>query len=142
MAGESQLGVSAALTTNSSIAFNIISMTFPEQPITSIPVSTLGTTTFREYNPGKLKDPGQQEFVILHDIDAHADINAIVGTVDTMTITFPLKTGQSVNGTMAGTGYIMDYQVGEYSAEDTDPQQATVVWQWDGKTGPTYTAGS
>lgn len=142
MAGESQIGTTAALTTQSTIVLNVRSMTPPEQPINALPVSTLATSGFREYNPGKLKEPGQQEFVILHDVDLMPTIDAGKGVADTLTITYPLKSGQITNATTVGTGFIVDYQLNEFNADDDEPQLGTLVWQWDGKTGPTHTAGA
>ncbi len=59
---------------------------------------------------------------------------------ETVTITFPVKSGQSAGGTLAGTAFLTeatgpDLVNGELMSN-------TFMVQWDGKTGPTYTAGS
>jgi hypothetical protein len=137
MATRSPIGMTAAFTT-SSYVLNIVSMTPPDQPINDLATSTLATTGFRTYIPGSLEEPGEQEMMVLHDPDTEPD----KGTVDTLTITWPLYTGQITAANYAGTGYVKNYVIQELTAEDDQPVMALLTWKWDGETGPTLTVST
>lgn len=76
------------------------------------------------------------------ELEVYADLKKVipVGTVGTLTITFPLQDTQTVAATVSGTGWI---------SRDSKPQLAagsrlmqTLVWTFDGKTGPAFTAAT
>ena len=62
------------------------------------------------------------------------------GTTETCTETFPLKSGESTNATLAGTGAIT--KRGGPTSQNGTLMTGTLTFTWDAKTGPTYTAGS
>jgi len=68
------------------------------------------------------------------------DLTVPFGAPETGTITFPAKVAQTNGATLVGTGFFAEDETG-----DIDRGQRGVgvaVWHFDGKTGPTYTAGS
>lgn len=89
--------------------------------------------------PGKLINYGSIEFVVVFDPN---DIPPIDQDPETLTITFPLDDGESAGATLAGTGFFSGYTPPELAdIEDGDEglQKTTIVWEWDGMTGPTWT---
>lgn len=99
----------------------------------------LGTADFEEYFPGDLDEPGEFEVEFEFDPGVSGAIPGR-GTVETVTVTYPIKTGQSAGGTLAGTGFIMEVQTPELRTNTLMVQKAKIAW--DGGTGPTFTAGS
>lgn len=76
------------------------------------------------------------------ELEIYADLKKVipVGVVGTITITFPIQDTQTVGATITGTGWI---------SRDSKPQLAagsrlmqTLVWTFDGKTGPTFAAAT
>ena len=75
-------------------------------------------------------------------IEAYADFKKTipVGTVGTITITFPKLTGEAVSAVLTGTGYITDATLPPLA-----PGQRLMTnfnFVFDGKTGPIYTAAT
>lgn len=101
--------------------------------------SHLGTTGFEEYMPGDLEEPGEFEAECEFTPGAAGSIPAR-GTVETITQTYPIATGQSAGGTLAGTGYIK--KVGTPELRTNTLMVVKVTVKWDGVTGPTFTPGS
>lgn len=134
---DSAIGTTLVFTT-SSYTLNVLSATPSENAVNALPITTLATTGFREYIPGTIKEAGEMEIVALHD----PDLEPPIGTVDTMTLTWPLPSGQAVAGTLAGTGFVQSFQVQELNSEDDAPMTINISWKWDGLTGPTLTASS
>lgn len=63
-----------------------------------------------------------------------------VKSVGTVTITLPTQHGQATPAIISGTGYIKRREIGELTAGVRMMDSITV--QFDGKTGPTYTAAT
>lgn len=103
----------------------------------AIETSHFGTTGFKEYIAAKLVEPGEITLEVQFDPD---DIPPISGAAETLTITFPLPTGQSTAANVAGTGFVTSWSA---SLEDQDGlMTAEVTFKWDGLTGPTFTASA
>lgn len=109
-----------------------------EQEIPKIKTSHLGTTTNEEYIPGDLYEPG--EFECEFQFDPTAAALPPIGAVQTVTITYPIATGDMTGGTLAGTGFILKRTTAQLKNNELMMGKLTVAW--DGLTGPTYTAGS
>lgn len=109
---------------------------FDRQPI---PVSTLSTTGQMESDPGDLEEVPEISIVVQWD-QSYSTFPATTAAAETITLTYPLKSGESTAATFAGTGMII--RVGSISIVNGDIMRATIVVKMDGKTGPTSTAGS
>lgn len=116
---------------------NMIGSTEFELP--KINKSSLATTGFEEYIPGDLEEPGEVEIECQFDPGVSGTVPAR-GTVETVTITYPVKSGQSSGGTVAGTAFIRKVSLPEL--RNNLLMAIKVLVAWDGVTGPTYTPGS
>lgn len=73
---------------------------------------------------------------------AGAQAHPAIGTVETITITLPKETAGSSNAaTVAGTGFIMSWTPLP-NLQRNQLNEAEIVFQYDGGTGPTYTVES
>lgn len=110
-----------------------------EQTREALEDTVLATTSRKSYCPDDLVEPGEFECELLWN-PSYSVFPPISGAVETITITYPVKAGQSAGGTLAGTGFLI-------AAKGPDLvngalMRNTYKVKWDGKTGPTYTAGS
>lgn len=95
----------------------------------------------RTYVPGDLIEPGQ--FDLRYQYDQSAGVfPPITGAAETITITEPLKTGEATAATLAGTGFFIRRKSADVEINATGVMEGEATIKWDGKTGPTYTAGS
>lgn len=130
-------GHGASLTLSSTgLSFNWTSMDLGEETIPDVDRTHLGTADYREYIPGDLKEPG--EIVIPFQWDAQA-AQIAVGTVETITVTFPILSGFSA-ATLSGTGYIK--RVKRPNMQTDTLQDGELTIKFDGLTGPAYTESS
>jgi len=129
-------GTTFVLTSPAGSVGLIVSLDPEEESIVDVPDDSLATTGEHELIPGKLTAITPMKGVSVFDPDAVPAKGAVV----TGTVTYPVRTGQTVGGTRAGTGYINRRKV---TAIENDTR-VLVEWdfQWDGKTGPAYTSGS
>lgn len=115
----------------------IRSIKLSPETIAAIDISNMGTTGYREMMQSDLKTPGQ----VTMDCDFNPSIASPLGTAaQTGTLTFPVPSGGSAGGTIAGTGFFISVNDADIPLEDK--MGATHVWQFDGMTGPTLTAAS
>jgi hypothetical protein len=66
----------------------------------------------------------------------------VAGAPETVTITYPLRAAQTVAGTLAGTAFVTQAKGGDITVDPDGVMVGEFMLQWDGLTGPTYTAGS
>lgn len=118
---------------------SIIELGGSEETRAALEDSHLGTTTRKTFVPDDLIDSGEFTGRYYTDgaVSSHPSLTAVP---ETATITYPLKTGQSVSATLAGSGFFTrkkhaDIKNGELMVGE-------FIFKWDGRTGPTYTAGS
>jgi hypothetical protein len=131
-------GTTAVLTTNA-ITGCVRSLTLPELTQDKIDASCLDTTGFMKYIPGDLTDPGECSLEII--FDPTFDFDAIVGVLDTLTITFALGTSTNTNAaTLIGTGFITSYGLPDLSTNNL--AVVSVNFAFDGQTGPAFTVES
>lgn len=104
-----------------------------EQTIPDINKSALATTEFEEYMPGDLTEPGEFECEFQYD----PNLRPSVGTVETITITYPVPAGLTNGATMSGTGYIKKRVLPEL--KNNTLMLGKLGVKWDGVTGPTFT---
>lgn len=76
------------------------------------------------------------------EIEVYSDLTKTVpiGTVGTLTITFPKQGVQSVGATISGTGWISKHSLPALGAGNR--LITTLTFTFDGKTGPTFTAAT
>lgn len=140
-------GATFTVTGTSASVGTIISIDPAEVTVDDIPDDYLGVTAYHEFMPGLVAHLGKMRITAIIDIDlpaandvASPAVIPAVGIVATGTLTFRPQTGQTAGATEIGTGYLSRRKVTEL-ATDTRVM-IEYDWQWDGKTGPAYTAGS
>lgn len=114
----------------------VVSITPEEESIATIPDDNLATAGHHEVLPGKLITVTEMSGVSVFNPD---DVPAL-GAIVTATLTYPPRTGQTNGAVRAGTGFLTKRQVTEIE-NDT---RVLLNWsfQFNGKTDPTYTAGT
>lgn len=111
----------------------------PEWSIDVLDVSALSTTGFEKKIASDLKKvtPVTYDFYW----DTGKSLPTIAGTAETITITFPLRSGAGGEGTaanLAGTGFISGIKFPQLA--NGEVQMGTITLQFDGSTGPAWTA--
>jgi hypothetical protein len=97
----------------------------------------LATTTTRTNMPGDLKECST--FTVQVQFQGNQGLPTLT-TAETVTITHPLASGGATAATVAGTGYVTRRK---YPDMETNALQvAEFDIQWDGGTGPTFTAAT
>lgn len=130
-------GITAVFGTSGfSASISAVNLNGMERP--AIDVTHLGSTTYREFIPGDLSNPGQVEMTFWFDPDAQPPIG---GAVETLTITWPLPTGGITAATLAGTGFTTSWSA-DASGGDESAMSGEMTFQFDGGTGPTWTAST
>lgn len=66
----------------------------------------------------------------------------ITSDPETITITFPLRSGESTNATLVATGFAIRDKGADIEVNSDGVMMGEIDIQFDGLTGPTYTAGS
>lgn len=99
----------------------------------AIDTSHMGTTGEKTKLPGDLFDAGSVEFEIAFK---PGEEPPIADAPETLTVTFPLASGDATPANVAGTGFCTGWSWG---APLEDKMTATFTWTWDGGTGPTWT---
>ena len=103
-----------------------------------VDITVLGTTGEREYMPGDLNDIGPVTLNVA--FEAVTGLPATTTASETITITWPLAPGGggATAANLAGTGFISGVT---YPAMQTNTmQQGQITIQFDGFTGPSWTA--
>lgn len=118
---------------------NIYTISGTEQSREALEDSHIGTTGEKTYIADDLIEPGQFDIEFEWD-QSFSTFPPISHAAETVTVTFPLKSGETTNATLAGSGFLISSSGPEVANGTIMRGSATV--KWDGKTGPTYTAGS
>jgi len=72
--------------------------------------------------------------------DVSADVSAVAGDGDTLTITWPLFGTQTVAAKLTGTGFFT--KISFPDMENNTAQEGSLTWKFNGRTGPTYTVAT
>lgn len=120
-------------------SWNLLSVGRYGEPIPVIDDTHMGTTTRRTKLPGDLADPQSLTIVVQND---SKEAYPTQGLAQTMTITYPLESGDSTAENMAGSGFIMDIRRPEFNVDTEAVQTLEIDIQYDGYTGPTRTVAS
>ena len=103
-----------------------------------VDITVLSTSGEREYMPGDLSELGQVTLDVA--FEAATGLPALGSAAETITITWPLAPGGggATAANLSGTGFIAGIN---YPAMQTNTlQQGQITFQFDGNTGPTWTA--
>jgi hypothetical protein len=103
-----------------------------------VDITYLGTSGEREYMAGDVSELGQVTLDVA--FESATGLPALGTTPETITITWPLAPGGGgvTAANLAGTGIITGVV---YPAMQTNTmQQGQITFQYDGNTGPTWTA--
>jgi hypothetical protein len=107
--------------------------------IPAVNISHLATSGQQETMPGDLEELGEVEIDVL--FEAVTGIPTACGTVETITITFPLQaSGATTAANIAGTGFITNLTFPPF--QSNTEMLGKIRFKYDGNTGPTYTAAS
>ena len=137
MAGSTGQGTTVTFTSAGAIAC-LRSLTLPEWSMEEIESSCLSDTGFGKKIVGDLVDAGNVSLTAVFPLDGSPLTPD--GTNDTITIVFPIPDGGTTGGILTGTGFISSCTLPEVTIGGLLEQ--TVVFTFDGETGPTWTVGS
>jgi hypothetical protein len=121
--------------TTSALSLKIRRIEFPEERLERILASHLGTTVYNEYIPADLTEPPEMTFEFIWD--TFDTIPTLGGVPETVTITWPLRAGETTPANRAGTAYVAAYKFPDLA--NGEIQVGRMVVAYDGGTGPTYT---
>lgn len=108
-----------------------------EDKLGVIEVSHLGTTTRKQFDPEDLFDAGEMKGTVQFD---SSQSQPVVRTVETITLTFQKKAGQTTAGTLVGTAILTKFS--RPKQMNNTKLMSDIEWKWNGKTGPVFTPGS
>ena len=130
-------GATMAFTTNSTFTPKVKELPKLKRDCEPLVSSVLATTGDEELVPGDLTKNGEMTIPILWNTN---DTLPAINTVDTLTITWAVRTGQTAAATLAGTCIIKGIEITGHKLGEL--QEGSITIQFDGYTGPTYTKGS
>ena len=135
---DTQQGATLTLATDS-LTLRIISITGVIEKIINIPTTYLGSTTKKTWRPGELADYDEVT-VVYQNSPGLANPTKVVQTI---TITGPTATGASTPESVTGTAFVNTVpMLPGYDSANEGLQTKTLVFKWDGETGPTRTVSS
>lgn len=137
MAQDTGHGATLALSGTDTVNGNVVSITGHEETIESIEDTHLGTTDYKTYVPGDLKEPGELQFTILFNKANDALTLGSTAASGNLTLTMPLATGESTNATIVGSGFLTRTKFPDHVTDEL--LQAEYTFKFDGVTGPTWT---
>lgn len=127
-------GITVAFGTSSFTAsISAVNVTGMERA--AIDVTHLGSTTYRDFIPGDLSNPGTVEATFWFDPNEQPPIAA---APETLTVTWPIPSGGIGGATLVGTGFVTSWSV-DASGGDESAMSGEFTFQFDGGTGPTWT---
>jgi hypothetical protein len=132
--GDTGQGMTATFGT-SSLSLAVTEIEVGAHTIDMLDVSTLASTGFEKLIASDLKKAGKVKlkFVFV----TAATMPVIGGAPETMTLTYPLQTGNVLAANLAGTAVFTDLKLPDGKLGEV--LFGECEWQYDGATGPTYT---
>lgn len=103
-----------------------------------VETSYLGTTTKATFMPADLEKWGEFTLTVL--FQGSQGLPARSTASETITITHPTPAGASTPANLAGSGLIIGVVYPQFQTNEL--QIGQIKCQWDGVTGPTWTAAS
>lgn len=132
--GDTGQGMTATFGT-SSLSLAVTEITVGAITIDMLDVSTLATTDFQELISSDLKKIGKCKLKYVFVASATAPV--VGGAAETMTITYPLFTGNVAAANLAGTAQFTDLKLPDGKLGEV--MFGECEFQYNGDTGPTYT---
>ncbi len=120
----------------SSFTAEILSVNGNDISREDVPTTHMGTTNYHTFMPSKLVDGGSIEMEIAFDPDSQPPITA---AAETITITFPLPSGQSTAANLAFSGYVNSWS---WSDPLEERMTANITIKVDGESEPAWTASA
>lgn len=138
--GDTGNGATVSMTGGiSSFTRDLRSISLGSRSLGMIDVSLLSSSTYMEKIPEDLADPGSVTIEFIYDT-ADGDFALGGSAQTTITVTFPLRAGETTAATFVGTGYVTEFELVEL--QNNQEQVARITFSFDGDTGPTLTASS
>ncbi len=120
----------------SSFSAQVMSLNGSDIAREDVDITHLGSTAYMEFQPAELADGGTIDMEIHFDPDEQPPI---LGSAETITITFPLPAGQGTAATFVFTGYVNSWSW-EVPLEEVMTAEITI--KVDGLTDPAWTVSS
>lgn len=143
MAGsEGRTGQGVTLTVPSGFTANLFMVGGTERTREPVEDTHLGlaSQSERTYVPDDLIEGG--EFTCRFEWNqSFSTFPPLIGDAETITITYPLRSGEGTNATLAGTGFLTRDKSADIEVNSSSIMEGEITIKWDGKTGPAYTAG-
>ncbi len=130
---------SLAFGTTTGFTPSLVSIECPEEVREALEDTDLAVVGAKTSVPDHLYEPGESPCVMYWDQSA-GTFPPIDADPETITVTFPLKAGEITAATLAGTGFLTRRK--GPIVQNGELMRGEFTIKWDGKTGPTYTAGS
>lgn len=128
-------GATAALSTTTAVG--LVEAVEPGgASIEGLEINTLASTGYTKMRPADLKSADTVTVEVYYETKG-VNLEAAIGVVQTLTITWPNRPTQTGSHILAGTGFIT--QVNYPRLEINTIQRATFEFQFDGGTGPALT---
>jgi hypothetical protein len=119
----------------SSLSLAVTEITIGAHTIDMLDVSVLASTGFQKLIASDLKKAGKVKLKFVFVTSATMPV--IGAAPETMTVTWPLQTGNAVAANLAGTGVFTDLKLADGKLGEV--MFGECEYQHDGDTGPTYT---
>jgi hypothetical protein len=116
-------------------AVKVKSLALPAHMREPLDASTLDTTGFEKTIQGDLTKRPVLKCKAL--FDTFLNIPSLTSTPETVTITFPTRTGETTAASYAGTGFFQNIQMPTLANAQVQEVDFDIVF--DGGTGPTFT---
>jgi hypothetical protein len=105
----------------------------------AVPTSHSGTTGAMTSIPSDLYNPGELTIEGFYD-NTKTFVTPITGAAETVTLTMPMASGQSVANTIAGSGFLISFRYGGPTDGSSEAGTYTAVLKFADDL--TFTAGS
>ncbi len=140
--GRTGQGVTIAFSTSSFTAsMHMIGGTERTRPAVEDTDLSIAANSERTYIPHDLIEAG--EFVARFEWNQSFSVYPpLTAATETITITYPMRSGESTAATLAGTGFLIRDKSADIEVNQSGVIEGEYTVKWDGKTGPAYTAGS
>ena len=130
-------GAGATLTLTTTAAVGLVEAIEPGgASIEGLEINTLASTGYMKMRPADLKSAETVTIEIYYETKG-VNLEAAIGVVQTLTVTWPSRPGQSGNHALAGTGFITNVSYPRLAINEV--QRATFEFTFDGATGPALT---
>jgi hypothetical protein len=134
MSGDTGQGMTATFGA-SSLSLAVTEITVGSETLDMLNVSTLASTGFEKLVRSDLKKIGKCKLKFIFVASATAPV--VGAAPETMTITYPLFTGNVVAANLAGSAVFTDFKLPDGKLGEI--MFGECEFQYDGTTGPTYT---